>query len=86
MIKIIYWMFLIAGIVFSLLRIILGPKIEDRIASLDSLNVMITGAIILIALNFESSLYLDVALIYALLAFLETVIISRIIETNKELK
>ncbi|TYB31426.1 MAG: cation:proton antiporter [Candidatus Mcinerneyibacterium aminivorans] len=86
MITYIYWLLIISGVLLAVLRIILGPKLEDRIASLDGINVIITGAIVLLASTFNNSLYLDVALIYAVLAFLETVVISRIIEKNKELK
>jgi len=86
MINYIYWFLIIVGALFAVLRIILGPNLEDRIASLDGINIIITAAIVLLAFNFDNSVYLDVALIYAVLAFLETVVISRIIEKNKELK
>lgn len=86
MIIYIYWLLIITGVLLAVLRIILGPKLEDRIASLDGINVIITGAIVLLASTFNNSLYLDIALIYAVLAFLETVVISRIIEKNRELK
>jgi len=86
MIEFFYWFLILFGVLFSLLRIILGPKIEDRVAALDGLNVMVSGIIVLLAFQFKNSIYLDVALVYAVLAFLETVIFSRILEKNKELK
>ncbi|HMA68961.1 MAG TPA: cation:proton antiporter [Candidatus Mcinerneyibacterium sp.] len=86
MIEFFYWFLILFGVLFSLLRIILGPKIEDRVAALDGLNVMVSGIIVLLAFQFKNSIYLDVALVYAVLAFLETVIFSRILEKKKELK
>ena len=71
------------GIIMSFIRIMLGPTTSDRVAALDTMNVMITGSIVFLALLFKSSLYLDIALVYALLSFLETVVISRYMEGKK---
>lgn len=70
------------GAFFSILRIILGPSVADRAAALDTMNVIITGLIVFLAHIFESSLYLDIAIIYGVLAFLETVVFSRYLEVD----
>ncbi|MDN5360097.1 MAG: multicomponent Na+:H+ antiporter subunit [Thermotogaceae bacterium] len=70
------------GALFSILRIILGPSVADRAAALDTMNVIITGLIVFLAHVFESSLYLDIAIIYGVLAFLETVVFSRYLEVD----
>ena len=70
------------GAFFSILRIILGPSVADRAAALDTMNVIITGLIVFLAHIFKSSLYLDIAIIYGVLAFLETVVISRYLEVD----
>jgi multicomponent Na+:H+ antiporter subunit F len=46
------------------------------------MNVIITGLIVFLAHVFESSLYLDIAIIYGVLAFLETVVFSRYLEVD----
>ena len=81
----IFWLLIVSGLLLAVLRIILGPGKLDRVAALDTANVIGTGIIVLLALQFKSSLYLDVALIYAVLGFMETVVIARIMENNKEL-
>ena len=68
------------GLFFSLLRILKGPSSFDRILSLDIMNVIITGLIVFIAYIFKSSLYLDIALVYSILSFLETILFARYLE------
>ena len=70
------------GALFSILRIILGPSVADRAAALDTMNVIITGLIVFLAHIFKSSLYLDIAIIYGVLSFLETVVFSRYLEVD----
>lgn len=71
------------GLFFSILRLIIGPDITDRIVSVDAINVIVTGTIVFIAHIFKSNLYLDIAIAYAALSFLETVIFARYLEAKK---
>lgn len=59
------------------------PTVPDRIVALDTLNVIVTGAIALFALIENNELFLDIALAYAILAFLETVVVARYLEGRK---
>lgn len=68
------------GLLFTVIRFILGPKLSDRVVSLDTFNMIIIGLIAFLALIFESNLYLDIAIVYAVLAFLETVVFARYLE------
>ncbi|BCR35720.1 cation:proton antiporter [Mariniplasma anaerobium] len=68
------------GILFTLVRMIKGPKLSDRVVSLDTFNMIVIGVIVVLASVFKSSLYLDIAIVYAILAFLETVVFSRYLE------
>lgn len=76
----IFWFFIGLGAILATLRIILGPKLYDRIAALDSLNVIIVGILIFLSLIFKKGFYLDVALIYAGLSFVETIVFARFLE------
>lgn len=71
------------GIALSFVRVVLGPTMSDRVVGLDTANVIITGALALIAHAFNNALYLDIAIVYGILAFLETVIIARYLEGAK---
>ena len=71
------------GVILSFVRVVLGPTLPDRVVGLDTANVIITGALVLIAHNFDNALYLDIAIVYGILAFLETVVIARYLEAAK---
>ncbi len=71
------------GVILSFIRVIIGPTSSDRVAALDTMNVMLTGLIVVLAYVFNRSIYLDIALVYALLSFLETIVISRYLEGRK---
>lgn len=71
------------GVLLSSYRLFAGPTTMDRIVGVDTINMMVVGVIALLALIFESGLYLDIAIVYGVLAFLETVVIARYLEGKK---
>lgn len=68
------------GVLFAVLRLIKGPSAANRVVSLDTLNITIVGVIAFLAHQFENSFYLDIAIIYGILAFLETIVFARYLE------
>ena len=82
MINYIVFSLIIIGVLFSLIRLIKGPTVFDRVVGVDTANIIITGTIVFIAHLFDNSLYLDIAIVYGILAFLETVIIARYLEAK----
>jgi multicomponent Na+:H+ antiporter subunit F len=72
----------IAGAAFllALVRFILGPTSADRIVAFDSLTIVSITGIVLAALAEGRGIYLDVALVYALLSFLGVIVVARYIE------
>ena len=76
---------LIMGIslILGLIRLLLGPTAPDRVISADTLSVTATAGLTGVAAFLGSSLYLDVALVYAAIAFVGVVAISRVIDGGK---
>ena len=72
----------LAGIAFLLAlgRFILGPSRFDRVAAFDVLTVIAITFIVLAALLENRGVYLDAALVYALLSFLGVISIARYLE------
>jgi len=68
------------GIVFSMIRFVKGPRSGDRAIALDTLSIIITAAMVLLAHVFERYIYIDVALVYAVLGFVGIIVIARYIE------
>ena len=71
------------GILFAVARLILGPNLSDRVVSLDTVNMIVIGVIVALASYFKSDLYLDIAIVYGVLAFLETIAFARYLEGKK---
>lgn len=62
--------------VLIVIRFIKGPKIGDRILSVDMLFTLGTAFIGLYSIKAENPLFLDIALMFALIAFLSSVAFS----------
>ncbi len=71
---------LLVSIFLTLIRFLKGPSLSDRIISFDILSIMSISLLIILALVFKSSLYLDIALVFGLISFLGTTIFGRYIE------
>lgn len=67
------------ALLISVLRIILGPTLADRVLALDLLTVVAMGFVGTIAIRTGLYLYLDIAIALALLGFLSTVALARYI-------
>ncbi len=68
------------GIVLSTLRLIKGPTAPDRVVALDTLSTITTTLLVLLGFTFKRYIYLDVALVYALLTFIGAIVVARILE------
>lgn len=68
------------GVAFSVLRLILGRTVVDRIAAVDMLTVISISLIALYAHVGGRAIYLDVALVYGVLSFLAVLAIARYLE------
>jgi len=77
-------MIMSAALVLTLWRFWMGPYSTDRIVAADTLSVIVTALLVMLAVWLDSPLYLDVALIYAVLAFVGTVALARVIERGRE--
>ena len=65
---------------FCALRAALGPTAPDRVVAIDALIALMIGALVLLGVYYRAPIYLDVALVYALVAFLGTLAIAKYLE------
>jgi multicomponent Na+:H+ antiporter subunit F len=75
---------LFAGLAFllALARFIKGPTPADRVIAFDVLTIVSISGIVFAALAEGRGIYLDVALIYALLSFLGVIVFARYVESG----
>ena len=64
----------------SLLRLVIGPSLPDRVVALDMMTVSIVAFCGLTAIRFDAPAFFDVALALALVSFLATVALARFAE------
>ena len=72
----------LAGMAFllALFRFVKGPSPADRVVAFDVMTIVAITGIVLTALVEGRGIYLDVALIYALLSFLGVIVVARYLE------
>ncbi|MDS9472143.1 Na(+)/H(+) antiporter subunit F1 [Sporosarcina pasteurii] len=66
-------------IVISVLRIILGPSLPDRVLALDVIGVNLIASIAVISVLMNTKAFLEVILILGILSFIGTIAYSKYI-------
>jgi len=73
-------LFLAIPIVLAIVRIVRGPTAPDRIVGLDTINTLVIVGMVIFGLISKSVIYIDVAIVYALLSFISTLFIAKYLE------
>ena len=68
---------ILLSIILTFYRVIKGPTVFDRIAAADTIGIMFLLILVLLSLFFEREIFIDVAIVYALLLFTDTLIMSK---------
>ena len=71
---------LFISIAMALIRVIKGPTAPDRIVGLDTINTIVIVSMVIFGLATSSVIYIDVAIVYALLSFISTLFIAKYLE------
>ena len=68
------------GILIATIRLFKGPSAPDRAIALDTMTLISISTIVLVALFAGRVIYLDAAMVYAVLSFIGVVAVARHIE------
>ena len=68
-----------AAFVLSFLRLIKGPDATDRILALDTLYINAIAILVLLGIHLASPLYFEAALLIALMGFVGTVALAKVL-------
>lgn len=68
------------AVLAGMTRMFLGPTVPDRVVAADTLATITTVGLVWLAHQFANPIYLDIALVYGVLAFVSVVVIARILE------
>ena len=68
--------FLMVSMILTLIRLLKGPSVNDRIAAMDLISSIIMGIILVYALLIQNAIYFDVPVIISLISFIGTIAVS----------
>lgn len=68
--------FLMSAMVITLVRLLKGPSVNDRIAAMDLIASIIMGVILVYAVLINNAMYFDIPLIISLISFIGTIAVS----------
>jgi multicomponent Na+:H+ antiporter subunit F len=71
------------ALLLTVVRIGLGPSLPDRVVALDLLSTLGVSVVAVVALSSRNPVYLDVAIVLALLSFLGTVAFASYLERSR---
>lgn len=74
---------LLVCIIVALIRVLLGPTAPDRVVGLDTINTLVVASMILFGAAMKEIIYIDVAIVYALLSFVTTLFIAKYLEGGR---
>lgn len=74
---------LMIPIALATIRALIGPTTPDRVVGLDVVNTLIVSAMILFGLATKEVIYVDVAIIYALLSYVTTLFVAKYLQGGK---
>ncbi len=80
---VIFAVFLAALALMNLILVFLGPTPADRQVAGDNADILITAALILFSLYSGRGIYLDIAIISAMLGIIDTMLVGRYLDRGR---
>jgi multicomponent Na+:H+ antiporter subunit F len=71
---------LLICVIMAIIRVVRGPTAPDRIVGLDTINTIVISSMVIFGAAFQEVIYIDVAIVYALLSFISTLFIAKYLE------
>jgi len=67
-------------VILSLIRVVRGPTAPDRVVGVDTINTIVIVSMVAFGAAYQEVIYIDVAIVYALLSFVSTLFIAKYLE------
>ena len=68
------------AVVLAFIRVLRGPSLPDRVVAFDLMTTLAVGIMAVYTISTGETVYLDVAIVLALISFLGTVAFARYLE------
>lgn len=63
-----------------LIRVAAGPTVPDRVVGVDTINTLVVALMVLLGTFYRQVIFIDVAIVYALLSYIATLYIAKYLE------
>jgi len=70
-------------IIIVVVRIFIGPGAPTRLVAFDTTNTLVVASLVIVGMMFNHAIFIDVAIVYALLSFTMTLYVAKYIEGSK---
>ena len=72
-----------ACIIIVVVRVFLGPGAPTRLVAFDTVNTLVVASLVIAGMMFNHAIFIDVAIVYALLSFTMTLYVAKYIGGSK---
>jgi multicomponent Na+:H+ antiporter subunit F len=66
-----------------MVRVFIGPGAPTRLVAFDTANTLVVTTLVIVAMMFNHVIFVDVAIVYALLSFTMTLYVAKYIQGDK---
>jgi multicomponent Na+:H+ antiporter subunit F len=70
-------------IIICVVRIFMGPGAPTRLVAFDTTNTLVVASLVIVGMMFNHAIFIDVAIVYALLSFVMTLYVAKYIQGDK---
>jgi multicomponent Na+:H+ antiporter subunit F len=74
---------MVACIIIIVTRVFIGPGAPTRLVAFDTANTLVVTTLVIVAMMFNHVIFVDVAIVYALLSFVMTLYVAKYIQGDK---
>ena len=70
-------------IIIAVARILIGPGAPTRLVAFDTTNTLVVASLVVVGMMFNHAIFIDVAIVYALLSYVMTLYVAKYIGGSK---
>ena len=74
---------MVVFIIITVARIFIGPGAPTRLVAFDTTNTLVVASLVVVGMMFNHVIFIDVAIVYALLSFVMTLYVAKYIQGDK---
>lgn len=74
---------MVVCIIIIVARVFIGPGAPTRLVAFDTANTLVVTILVIVAMMFNHVIFVDVAIVYALLSFAMTLYVAKYIQGDK---